>query len=175
MRYADDTVVFGSCPNDVQRHFDSITKVRRQYGLELNLDKTELLRVRGHEDILGTEGRPLKSKDETVYLGGLVATNGRPTRELTRRSGEAKQVFNKLTQVWKHASISHRRKCEIFESCVVAKLLYGLESLLLLLADRGKLDAFQAQCLRTILEIPHSYYSRISNEEVLCKANARQL
>ena len=127
--YADDTLVVGSSPKDVQTYLDCIARVGRQYGLELNLEKTILLRVRGRCDIYGSDGNPLVTRDEAVYLGGLVTTDGRPTRELTRRLGEARQTFRKLTQVWKHSCISRSRKHQIFDSCVVSKVLYGLESL----------------------------------------------
>ena len=52
-------------------------------------------------------------------------------------------------------------------ACVVSKLMYCLESLWLLQADRHRLDAFHAKCLRRIPNIPCSYISRISNENVL--------
>ena len=55
----------------------------------------------------------------------------------------------------------------IFDACVVSKILYGLESLFLLQADRTKLDGFYAKCLRKISGIQHSMISRVSNKEVL--------
>ena len=155
--------------DSVQRHLDCITEVGKRYGLELNLGKTVLMRIRSHEDIFGSDGKALDVKQQAVYLGALLCTNGRPDVELTRRIGEAARVFNKLAAIWKHANISKRRKCDIFQSCIVSKLLYGLESLLLLQADRRRLDAFYVQCLRKISRIQHSFYSRVSNADVLAQ------
>ena len=95
--------------------------------------------------------------------------------ELSRRLGAAKAEFDTLSRVWSHAAISPGRKIQIFEACVVSKLLYGLHTAWLKSAELAKLDAFQARCLRKILHIPHSYYSRISNEEVLQRASRRSL
>ena len=49
--------------------------------------------------------------------------------------------------------------------------MYSLPALWLNQAERHKLDAFHAKALRKILHIPHSYYSRISNEAVFLRAD----
>ena len=56
-----------------------------------------------------------------------------------------------------------------------SKLLYGLHTAWLAKAERRKLDGFQARCLRRILNIPPSYYSRVSNNSVLSTAGVRKL
>ena len=50
-----------------------------------------------------------------------------------------------------------------------------MESLWLLQADRARLDAFHCRCLRRILRIRHSFYSRVSKQEVLRRAWERPL
>ena len=173
--YADDTMLLASSAEAVQHHFDRVAEIGKSYGLELNLDKTVVMTVRGETDIIDTNGQPLQRKDETVYLGGLLSSNGRPVAELTRRIGEARQMFRKLEAVWKHANITAPHKKRIFDACVVSKLMYGLESVWLLQADRSKLDAFYTGSLRKILGIPHPYISRVSNVDVLKQMNARPL
>ena len=54
--YADDTMLVGSDAGGVQGHFESIVKLGRTYGLEINAGKTLLLRVRGTEDIRFADG-----------------------------------------------------------------------------------------------------------------------
>ena len=67
------------------------------------------------------------------------------------------------------------RKIEIFQSVVVSKLLYACSSAWLLKADLKKLDGFFCNCLRKILGIQASFYSRVSNESVLERAKCRKL
>ena len=165
--YADDTMLLSSSAACAQRHLDSVAAVGRTYGLELNLQKTVLLRIRGSEDIFGPDGQALTVKSQAVYLGGLLTTDGQSAPELSRRLGEARASFYSLAAVWKHANITRKRKQRIFEACVVSKLLYGLESLWLLKADFQKLDAFFASSLRKIAGILPSYWSRVSNFSVL--------
>ena len=80
-----------------------------------------------------------------------------------------------MSAVWKHANIAKQRKYAICMSCVISKLLYGLESLWLLQADLKRLDGFFARCLRKIAGILPSFYSRVSNERVLQKFDATPL
>ena len=63
----------------------------------------------------------------------------------------------------------------IFNASICGKLTYGLFTATLNAKEKRKLDGFQARCLRRILRIPHSHYSRISNATVLSIAGDEQL
>ena len=52
-------------------------------------------------------------------------------------------------------------------ACIVSKLLYGLQVIWLNQGARNKLDAFHARSLRRILGIAPSFWSRVSNKDVL--------
>ena len=56
-------------------------------------------------------------------------------------------------------------------TCIVSKVLYSLDLVWLLKAERAKLDAFHHFCLRKILRIPPSYVSRVTNADVLASAS----
>ena len=88
-------------------------------------------------------------------------------REVSRRIGEGRSVFKILSKLWRHANLSIHRKLQIFNACIVTKVLYALESLWMLKVARQRIDAFQCFCLRQILHIAPSYISRISNASVL--------
>ena len=93
--------------------------------------------------------------------------------EMSRRIGAARGELDKLGRVWKHCKIRMSRKLQIFEACVMSKLLYNLHSLCLNTAEIRRLDAFHIKCLRRILKIPPSFYSRVSNAMVLERAHAK--
>ena len=97
------------------------------------------------------------------------------TSELGRRIGSAKTIFETLQRVWRHSSITLSRKLLIFDACVVSKLTYGLAAAHLNAAGLRRLDGFQARCLCKILGIAHSFWSRISNAEVLRRANSSRV
>ena len=112
--YADDTMLLGSSAQTVQKYLDNVIAVGRTYGLELNLQKTVLLRVRATDDVFGSDGVPLTVKNEALYLGGQISCAGEATAEISRRLGEGRRSFHILAAVWKHANISRQRKLQIF-------------------------------------------------------------
>ena len=63
----------------------------------------------------------------------------------------------------------------IFEACVQTKLLYSLHTTWLKKQELAKVDAFHARCLRRILGIGHSYWSRVTNASVLQLAGRMKL
>ena len=73
-------------------------------------------------------------------------------------------------KVWKHANLTVSTKLEYFHSLIISRLLYGLTSVWLAVAQRRRIDGFYARCLRQVLRIPPAFVSRISNAVVLQRA-----
>ena len=165
--YADDTLLISRHPGNLDSLLTRIVDEGQRYGLELNWDKTVHMHISSDLRIAKPGGGFIKSVREAVYLGGLITCDGKATREITRRLGEAGRFFDSLAAAWNHAAITRKRKLTIYSRTVVSKLLYSLESLWLLQADRRRLDAFHCRCLRRILRIPPSFLSRVSNCTVL--------
>ena len=117
----------------------------------------------------------IESKRGIIYLGSIIACDGKCEREVSRRIGEGRSVFKLLSKLWCHANLTVHRKVQIFNACVVSKVLYALESLWLLKSVRHRLDAFQCFCLRQIMRIPPSYVSRVSNASVLERSSQSPL
>ena len=67
------------------------------------------------------------------------------------------------------------KSTDIYNTCIVSRLLYGLQALWLRKAQRNQLDAFHARCLRQILRIQPSYWSRVSNQSVFDRLGAPRL
>eukprot|EP00959_Pyramimonas_sp_CCMP1952_P345510 7235642-Pyramimonas_sp.AAC.1 len=63
----------------------------------------------------------------------------------------------------------------IWEARIFSKLLYGLESCVLLAADRDRFDGFQARCLQKVHNILPAFISRESNAEAGSLVGARPL
>ena len=144
--YADDTTLVSSTRTGIEKHLALVAAAGRQYGLELNLKKTVLLSVGAASGTITLpDGSTITAVQQAVYLGGLLGSDGRPSGELSRRLGEAGRLFDTLSAIWKHANITRQRKIQVFDACVVSKLLYSLESLWLLQEDRKKLDMASTQ------------------------------
>ena len=79
---------------------------------------------------------------------------------------EGRSISRTLRKLWRHANLNVKRKIRISNVCATSKIMYSLESLWLLKADRDRLDAFQCMCLRRTLNIAPSFFSRVTNKEV---------
>ena len=165
--YADDTLVVGVSDDFVSKLTIAIQVAGSNYGLAFNWSKLEALPICSDTCLTKPDGSPIPSKDSMVYLGGLLSAAGRSGPELSRRLGMASGDFETLCKVWKHTRLPLDKKVATFDACVVSKLLYCLHTAWFNKAERGKIDAFQARCLRRISGIKHSYISHISNETVL--------
>ena len=84
----------------------------------------------------------------------------------------ASSDFKLLDILWKHTNVTKKDKYRIYLACIVSKLMYGLQTAWLTKAQNTKLDGFHARCVRRIVGIKHSYWSRISNVDVLSCVNA---
>ena len=169
--YADDTALMAEDSGTAQTLLNVVVEKALVYGLEPNWDKTVHLLVRHHTDINNNAGQPLTTTARATYLGAVVDSSGLSNGSLARRLGEARGALDKLNLAWRHTGITRTRKTELLNAIVMSKLLYGLEILCLRAADRARVDAFQAQALRKALGILPSYFSRVSNAEVLRRAN----
>ena len=173
--YADDTLLVSHHCSNLQRMLAAIVEEGRKYGLELNWEKTVQIQISTDRAITSPSGEHIKAVRDAIYLGGLISCDGKVATELNRRLGEANRIFKQLHRIWSRTSIGKKRKIHIYESCVLNKLLYSLDYVWLLKADRARLDAFHCKCLRRLLGIRPSFLSRVSNAVVLQKASAKPL
>ena len=173
--YADDTLLVDVDSTCIQQYMKCVAEQGKVYGLVFNWGKLETLPLNCSCSIPTPEGGFVKQKERLVYLGSVLCADGSAASELNRRIGAARGEFDKLSRIWKHSCVLQGRKLEIFNACVISKLTYNLHSLWLNVAETRRLDAFHIQCLRKILHIPHSYYSRVSNSDVLQRASANSL
>ena len=177
--YADDTLLLGSCSKHVEELLRAVAFSGRAYGLELHQGKFQLLQVRCASTVRNLSLDSIPSTPSLVYLGATLAADGRVGSELSRRIGMAKGDFRALSKVWRHSSLLRARKLEIYRALIESRLLYGLSTACFTKAQLRQLDGFQAKCLRSILGIPPSFVSRVSNacvrQQAECKSSSSLL
>ena len=82
--YADDTLLAFSSAANLQQLLEAIVEEGLKYGLELNWEKTLQMQISTASFVLRPDGQPIKSVREAIYLGGVLACDGRTNRELCR-------------------------------------------------------------------------------------------
>ena len=113
-----------------------------EYGLTLNWNKVEALPVRCDVTLKSTDNKDIAIKDSILYLGALIANDGRISSEFNRRLGLASADFKSLSQCWNHSWLSRNDKYEIYRVLILSKLMYALETAWLSKAEQRKLDGF---------------------------------
>ena len=163
--YADDTLLYGIEREHLEQYLAAIVTAGRRYGMELHAGKSQVLSVGCAADIRTPSGDSITTGPKLNYLGALLTDEGGAGQELSRRIGLAKAEFDLLARVWRHAGLSQRKKLEIYSSIVESRLLYGLSTVCLTVAEQRRLDGFQCRCLRRIWGIKPAFFSRVSNAD----------
>ena len=88
-----------------------------------------LMTVNCNGAVTTPDGTVLTSKPSFVYLGSLISADGDVNSELARRLGAAQADFKKLHQVWGHTRLSTYDKTLVYNTCVVSRLMYGLQAM----------------------------------------------
>lgn len=94
--------------------------------------------------------------------------------ELQTRTGRTVTTFNPLRErAWNGKCLTIRRKCRIYECCILSTLLYGAETWTTYVRHEKKLNAFHIRCLWRTMGI--NWWDEITNEEVLTRTGTRSL
>ena len=159
----------------MQELLDVIAEVGLRFGMELHWDKFQLLEVNAHYSIKTPTGEVIQPSEVMSYLGANMYADGAIRSELNKKLGAAWAEFCKSQKVWNHSSLTMGRKLQIYQAVVVSRLLYGLSSAWLNVAESRRLNGFHARCLRKVTGIKPSFISRVSNAAVLKKAGQAEL
>ena len=132
IRYADDTVLISTSPRELQKMLNELEKIGEQYGMSIDVSKTECLVVTKLERVprltLFLKGNSIKQTEHLRCLGSLISSNGRSTNEIKRRIVLAKQAFIDLGYILRNKKMSFRIRFRLLKCYVWSVFLYGCES-----------------------------------------------
>ena len=99
--YADDIVLFGESPRELQIVIDCLVREGRRVGLVINQEKTEIINININDPYDCTiENTPIKQVDKFKYLGTILAKDGSLNFEYKERLLKANQAMGMLKIVW---------------------------------------------------------------------------
>ena len=113
----------------------------------------------------------MEQSQKEKYLGGILENDVSRRAELANRLGAAMATAQKLYLFWRHQKVRIKWKIQGYNAVVISQLVYGLNTVYFTESLRNRIDAFHFRGLRAILGIEHSYWSHITNDEVLDRAN----
>ena len=169
IRYADDTVLISTSPRELQNMLNVLEKIGKQYGMSINVNKTECLVVTKLETVprltLFLKGNSIKQREHFRHLGSLISSNGRSTKETKRRIVLAKQAFIDLGYILCNKKMSFRIRFRLLKCYVWSVFLYGCESWTMTNETITKVNALKLWFLRRMQRI--SWTAHVTNETVL--------
>ena len=160
-------MIFASITHDLQRMLNSIVRVCKDFGMELNEKKTTVVVIdkKAEANIkITVSSKQLEQEKDCKYLGTNISDDGKCIKEVTIRIALAKTAF------WKHkelleSNVSLSLKKKMILSYIWSVVTYGSEAWKIIREVRNEINAFEFLIYRRILKI--SWKDRVSNKEVL--------
>lgn len=172
--FADDTLLIGVRDEHVSFYLKAIADSGKRYGMELHWGKFQVLPIQCSPVIPAMDGNTLPLKHRLEYLGTVLGDDVHDSHELVRRIAMSKADFLALSCIWRRSSLTWSRKLVVFSALVESRLLYGISSLWLTVAQKRQLNGFQNRCVWSIIGVKPTFYSRVSNVEVLSRDGHKQ-
>jgi hypothetical protein len=101
VKYADGLVLLAKEETVLQGIIDRLIEIGRRYGMEMNVEKTKVMRIsRQPQPIkIMTDPKQLENVECFSYLGSMITNDARRTREIKSRIALAKAAFNKNNNI----------------------------------------------------------------------------
>lgn len=96
VRFADDTVLLANSECELQEMLSSLNDVVEDYGMKINEKKTKVMKIsrNSQEGVnIHIKGKKLEEVNQYKYLGSILDSESRRTKDVRARIGMGKQAF----------------------------------------------------------------------------------
>ena len=112
--FADNIGLLAHRHQDNQRKTNDVASIGRQVGLNINTDKTKLMKINARSDKQITiDNKSIDEVQELVYLGSKVTTHGNSEMDVLHRLSKARGALAALRNIWKSSKIGTETKLRI--------------------------------------------------------------
>jgi Reverse transcriptase (RNA-dependent DNA polymerase). len=97
VKIADDTAIIARTQEELQDMVNRLVGTRRKYGMEINIHKSQVMRVSWRNESLRNELYNIELKEvyHFRFLGNVLRRDGYCTKEIKMRIAIAKEACNK--------------------------------------------------------------------------------
>lgn len=132
LMFADDMVIIGDSPEELQLSLNNLHDYCSKWGLEVNTVKTKIVVFRKRGRLYANEnwtynGTELEVVNDFNYLGVVFNYTGSFAMNQQTLSGKALKAINILLQNVRRYDFSPRTLCQLFDSFVASILNYCSE------------------------------------------------
>ena len=163
--YADDLGVFSWSRDDLQTSMTILVQVFEDFGLEINLDKTETMIINWKDtniaypdSIISLNGKPIKNSTSFRYLGVYINYNtihiGKD--ELDNRVNSAHNAFSENRKLLKNMHVPLKTRITFLNALVRSRLTYGCHCWRSKFEELNKMETTYRYFLRSMIWSGHS-------------------
>jgi hypothetical protein len=157
----------------LQDIIDKLIEIGRCYGMEMNVEKTKVMRISRKPFPLKItiDQKQLENVESFKYLGRILTNDGRRTCKMKCSLAMAKAAFKKKRTLFTSTLDLGLRK-KLLKCYVWSIALYGAETWTLLTVDQKQMESFEMWCWRRMEKI--SWTDHVRNEEVLLRVKEQR-
>jgi hypothetical protein len=147
VKHADELVLLAKEEKVLQEMTDKLIKIRRCYGMEINVEKTKVLKI-SRQPLpvkIMIDQKQLENVESFKYLGSILTSEGRRTYEIKCTIVMAKFVFNKK-RAYFTSTLDLELKKKLIKCYIWSVALYGAETWTLRAVDQKHLKGFEIWC-----------------------------
>ena len=163
--YADDKVLIGASPQQLQRMMCRLNKESKKNDMSINIKKTKVMLIEkiASSKILCIEidGQLLEQVDVYKYLGVMIRSEGRDVTEIACHIAYACSDFYNLEQVLQNKKLGFQTQLRIVRCYVWSSLRYSSEAWILSRKVKAKITSFEMRCYRQMQRI--AWTDRVRN------------
>ena len=141
VKYADNLVLLAKEEKVLWSLNDRLIETGRCYEMEMNVEKTKVMRSSRQPSNHYVGSKTTENVEYFNYLGSMVTSDTKCTREIKSKIATAKAAFNKQTLFISKMDLNLRKKVQCYILCIA---LYGVETWPLLKVDHKYLGSFES-------------------------------
>jgi len=138
----------------LQGMIDKLIEIGRCYGMEMNVEKTNVMRISRQPSpspvTIMIDQNQVENVECFIYLGSMLTNDGRCTCEIKSRIAMAKAAFNKKKTLFTSKLDLNLRK-KLVKCYICSMALYGAKNWTLRAADQKYLESFEMWCWGPIM------------------------
>lgn len=162
--FADDQIIIANDENDADYMFRKLQAEYKKWGLNINMTKTEYLKIGDDQEDPELEIRNLKRTSEFKYLGSIISEEGTSRRDIQGRLQQGQKTISLLNPLLWSSKIKLKTKITIYRVIVETIMTYGSECWQLTAKDKNNIGTTEMDFLRRACRV--SRMEHVRNEEI---------
>ena len=133
--------------------------------MQISAKKSKVMRMGSTKELaVKIEGGNLEIVTRFKYLGATITEDAKSVQEIKIRIAIATSSLAKLKPIWRDKNISMNTRMRLLRALVTSVFLYGCETWTLNAEMEKRINAFEMNCMRRLLQV--HYTSHTPNKQI---------